>query len=158
MDRWVEIAFDCLPLRSVARLDPPLDASPKLAAKFLRIKHAFEKHGAHNTYYLHNAHCIFHLTNDPNVGMVHFRFEGTIFTDIDDLRPIQTDFAIEIEKEDCDWLDQSVVDWFKETVKQAVLVEFARYIAAGDLSRTRERMKQIEKAVEAQQGFVGMYL
>ena len=29
MDRWVEISFDCLPLRSVGRLDIPMDASPK---------------------------------------------------------------------------------------------------------------------------------
>jgi hypothetical protein len=27
--RYVEIVFDCLPLRSVGRLDIPIDASPK---------------------------------------------------------------------------------------------------------------------------------
>lgn len=29
MDRFVDISFDCLPLRSIGRMDVPLDASPK---------------------------------------------------------------------------------------------------------------------------------
>ena len=76
MDRWVEISFDCLPLRSVGRLDIPIDASPKYRQRCERIKRALEKHGSHNTYYLYNAECRFHLTNDPALGMATFRFEG----------------------------------------------------------------------------------
>ena len=66
MDRWVEIQFDCLPLRSVSRSDVPLDASPKLRDFCARLQQAHRKHGTHNTYYLHNARCIFHLTNQPD--------------------------------------------------------------------------------------------
>ena len=43
--RPVDISFDCMPLRSMARLDPPLDASPALAAKYDRIKAAIAEHG-----------------------------------------------------------------------------------------------------------------
>ena len=43
MDQWVEIRFDCLPLRSVTRLDIPLDASPKYQAFCHRVKAAIEK-------------------------------------------------------------------------------------------------------------------
>ncbi len=55
-DQSVEIAFDCLPLRSVGRLDIPLDASPDFRSRCERIKAAMEKHGTHNSYYLYNAH------------------------------------------------------------------------------------------------------
>lgn len=158
MTTWVEIAFDCLPLRSVNRLDAPLDASPKLAAKLLRIKHAIETHGSHNSYYLHNAHCRFHLTNDPEIGSVSYKFEGTIFTDPEDLRAIRTELDVTLDRETCDWLNQSIVQWLAESVHRAVVVEFDRYIAAGDLAKTRERLAKIERTLEESQGYVGMYL
>ncbi len=158
MTTRVEIAFDCLPLRSVNRLDAPLDASPKLAAKLLRIKHAIETHGSHNSYYLHNANCRFHLTNDPAIGSVSYKFEGTIFTDPEDSRAIRTELDVTLDRETCDWLNQSIVQWLAESVHRAVVVEFDRYIAAGDLAKTRERLAKIERTLEESQGYVGMYL
>jgi hypothetical protein len=155
---WVEIRFDCLPLRSLPRIDAPLDASPKLAAKLLRIRQAIAKHGTYNTYYLHNASCVFHLTNDPEIGSVRFELEGTLFTSHDDRSAANTELHVTLEKETCDWLNQSVVTWLAESVPRAVRVEFDKYIAAGDLAKTRERMESIEHAVEESQGFVGMYL
>ena len=85
MHRWVEISFDCLPLRTVGRLDIPIDASPKYRERCQAIKTAIEKHGSHNTYYLYNASCTFHLTNDRNVGSLEFKFDGTVITDADDI-------------------------------------------------------------------------
>jgi len=158
MANWVEIAFDCLPLRSVNRLDAPLDASPKLAAKLLRIKQAIETHGTHNTYYLHNATCGFHLTNAPEIGSVAFKFEGTVFTDTDDLRAIRTELDVILDRETCSWLNQTIVQWLAESVHRAVVVEFDRFIAAGDLEKTRERIAKIEQSLDESQGFVGMYL
>ncbi len=158
MANWVEITFDCLPMRSVSRLDAPMDASPKLAAKLLRIKQAIETHGTHNTYYLHNANCCFHLTNDPQIGAVSFRFEGTVFTDADDLKATRTELEVSLLNETCNWLNQAIVQWLSESVHRAVVVEFDRYIAAGDLEKTRERLAKIEQTLEASQGFVGMYL
>ena len=77
MSEYVDIEFDCLPLRSVGRMDIPIDASPAYRARCERIKHALETHGSHNTYFLYNAQCAFHLTNQPEIGMIQFRFEGT---------------------------------------------------------------------------------
>jgi hypothetical protein len=70
----VEIGFDCLPLRSVSRLDAPLDASAAHRDLCLRIKQAIETHGSHNSYYLRSGECVFHLTNDPTIGVVSFSF------------------------------------------------------------------------------------
>jgi hypothetical protein len=158
MANWVEITFDCIPMRSVSRLDAPLDASPKLAAKLLRLKQAIETHGTHNTYYLHNANCRFHLTNNPEIGSISFDFEGTVFTDSDDLKATRTDLDVTLQSETCNWLNQAVVTWLSESVHRAVIVEFDRYIAAGDLEKTRERLAKIEQTLDESKGFVGMYL
>ncbi len=158
MSRWVEIAFDCLPLRSVARLDPPLDADAKLIEKSKRIKSAVQTHGTHNTYYLHNAECVFHFTNDETKGMVAFAFEGVVATCSQDLTALSATLDVTLQCEDCSWLNQTIVQWLQETVQHAVLVEFNRFIAAGDLRRTSERLEALEKELESRQGFVGMYL
>ena len=158
MTNWVEITFDCLPLRSVNRVDAPLDASPKLVAKIERIKRAIESHGTHNTYYLHNANCCFRLTNDANVGAIYFKFEGTVFTDSEDLKAVRTELDVTLDRETCSWLNQAIVQWLSESVHRAVVVEFDRYIAAGDLEKTRERLSKIERSLEESQGYVGMYL
>ena len=158
MTRWVEITFDCLPLRSLGRLDIPLDASPKFRAQCERIKSALEKHGTLNTYYLRNAECVFHLTNDPQRGMLQFTFEGTIFTDADDLRTTASDLHVEIRRETCDWMTEPVVQWFHVSVSRAVEVEFDRYITAGDLEKTKLRMEQLRLQADAQGGYLGMYL
>jgi hypothetical protein len=158
MDRWVEISFDCLPLRSVTRLDIPLDASPKYRALCERIKQAIETHGAHNTYYLYNASCTYHLTNRPEHGMLEFRFEGTLFTDGTDLRADRCDLEVTLVRETCDWLTEPIVQWFHTSVQHSVCAEFDRYIDAGDLQKTLERLERLNAATEETGGFVGMYL
>ncbi len=158
MDRYVDVVFDCLPLRSVTRLDIPIDASPKYRARCERIKRAIETHGSHNSYYLYNAGCKFHLTNDPDVGRLEFQFEGTVLTDPTDQRTQHCQLEIELVRETCDWLTEPVVAWFWETVRRAVTVEFNRYIAAGDLAQTVKRIQQIQAQVDQSGGFVGMYL
>lgn len=158
MDRWVEISFDCLPLRSVTRLDIPLDASPKYRALCERIKSAIDTHGTHNTYYLYNAQCVYRLTNRPDYGMLQFKFDGTLFTDATDLKSDRCDLNVELVRETCDWLTQPIVQWFTTSVQHSVCVEFDRYIAAGDLQRTLERLAKLNAASEESGGFVGMYL
>jgi hypothetical protein len=158
MDRFVEVAFDCLPLRSVARLDIPIDASPKYRARCERIKRAIETHGSHNSYYLYNARCKFQLTNDPEVGRLEFTFEGTVLTDDADQRTRHCKLEVELSRETCDWLTEPIVAWFHEAVSRAVIVEFDRYIAAGDLAQTVKRIAQMQNQVDESGGFVGMYL
>ena len=158
MERWVEISFDCLPLRSVSRLDAPLDASPALAEKVLRIKKAIERHGVLNTYYLHHAKCVYHLTNDPALGLLEFHFEGTLITDATDTHAIRSDLLIQLNREHCEWLNATMLSWWFETVHKAVEQEFNRFIAAGDLTKTRQRLEQLENTLNEGEGYLGMYL
>ena len=158
MNRWVEIAFDCLPLRSVGRMDIPLDASPKFRERCERIKQALEKHGAFNTYFLYNAACKFHLTNREESGMIEFRFEGTAITDQADLKTDRCDLAVELVRETCDWLTAPIVEWLHQCVQHAVRVEFDRYIEAGDLAKTKQRMQKLQAELEKTGGHVGLYL
>jgi hypothetical protein len=156
--RWVEIAFDCVPLRSVVGLQVPDDASPGLTKKIERIQQALQVHGTVNTYFLHNAACCYHLTNDSSLGMVQFGFEGTVFTDRQDEHAVKAELRIQLERENCDWLHQGIVHWLGQSVQRAVLVEFDRYIAAGDLQRTRDRIAEMERSLDSQYGFLGMHL
>lgn len=158
MSQNVEIHFECLPLRSIGRVDVPLDASPEFAAFCDRLKQAAQRHGLHNTYYLHGAKCTYRLTNDPKIGMLQFRFEGTVLTDPEDQRTLWADLQVDLSGETCDWLTEPIVAWFRETVTRAVTIEFDRYIRSGDLSRTVERVEQIRAESDAQGGFLGFGL
>jgi hypothetical protein len=158
MRRYVDISFDCLPLRSIERTDIPLDASPKFRARCEHILEALAKHGSFNTYFLYNASCTFHLTNQPDQGVLEFRFEGTAETDETDQRTLSCDLKVELVHETCDWLTEPVVHWFAESVSFAVRAEFDRYIAAGDLQQTVERLRRIQSESDQHGGFVGMYL
>jgi hypothetical protein len=158
MQRFVEIEFDCLPLRSVGRMDIPLDASPKYRARCERIKQALSRHGSHNTYYLYNAQCTFHLTNDANLGMIQYALEGTVLTDPSDRKTIGSDVTVELVRETCDWLTAPATAWLGESVSKAVEVEFDRYIAAGDLAQTVKRIELLQAQTDEHGGFVGMYL
>jgi hypothetical protein len=158
MTPHVEIAFDCLPLRSVTRFDVPLDAPDEFQQFCQRVKQATAKHGMHNTYYLHNARCVYHLTNDERIGVLNFKFEGTALTDPDDQKTKYCELQVELQSEACDWLTKSAAEWFRETVQHAVLVEFDRFIAAGDLARTIARMEKLRAESVAHGGFLGMGL
>lgn len=156
--QWVEIEFDCLPLRTVTRVDVPVDASPAYEQFVLRVKAALEKHGSHNAYYLYGASCTFHLTNDPQNGMVRYAVEGVVLTDSEDQKTRACDLAIRLERETCPWLTEPIVDFLAESVKHAMMVEFDRYIQAGDLEQTRQRIEKVQAQAEASGGFIGMYL
>ncbi len=156
--QWVEFEFDCLPLRSVTRLDVPVDASPTYEQFVLRVKAAIAKHGSHNVYYLHRGACTFHLTNDSDQGELAFAFEGVVMTDDNDLRTRAVEIDAELRRETCPWLTEPVVAFFAETVRHALVVEFDRYIQAGDLRKTEQRIQAIQAESDSSDGFVGMYL
>ncbi len=154
----VDIQFDCLPLRSIPRTDIPWDAPPDARARYQRVLDAVAKHGLHNTYYLHDARCTFHMTNDAQVGGIEFTFEGTLLTDEEDCRTRGADLEIQLGCETCDWLNQAAVAWLTESVRRAVIVEFDRFIASGDLERTKQRIQRMQAASDASGGFLGMGL
>lgn len=154
----VEISFDCIPLRTISRLDIPLDASPGYRKKCEAIKHAMETHGTHNTYFLHNASCTYFLTNNPKVGQVKFAFSGTVTTDAADRSCVSASLVVQLESETCEWINEPIVQWFAKTVEQSVKHEFNRYIAAGDLTKTEARIQQLQETQDSEGGFLGMYL
>jgi hypothetical protein len=154
----VSITFDCTPLRSVPRFDIPLDASPAYRRRAERLQRAVGSHGTRNTYYLADGGCTFHFTNDPAVGWVRFKFEGTLITDDTDTKTIGSDLDIVLDQETCDWLTQPAVAWLGLAAKHAVEVEFDRYIAAGDLSRALDRLAREQAASDAAGGYLGMNL
>jgi hypothetical protein len=158
MSDAVAISFECLPLRSLGRLDAPVDASPEQRALVERIRSAVEKHGTHNVYYLCNALCTFHFTNHAEWGTAEFAFQGCVLTDSDDRKAIRCDLTVELKRDVCPWLTAPGVAWLTETVSEAVQVEFDRYIAAGDLEKTVRRMEQLQAMSDEWGGFLGMGL
>lgn len=156
--RPVDIRFECLPLRSISRFDIPLDASPRFRERCRRIKAALAKHGSLNTYYLHDGFCRFRLTNDAAQGVLEFRFEGTLCTDARDQRTVGGDLEVELQHENVAWLTEPVVAWLKDSVLRAVMIDFDRYIAEGDVSQTRARLLLADLEWEQRGGFVGMGL
>ena len=158
MGRWVNITFRCVPLRSIARLTAPLDAENGVVEVFRRLRAAAEKHGFHNSYFLHDGRCVYHLTNHEQIGMLEFRFDGTVLTDTDDLKTLDCDLHVELAGEVCEWLTAAASEWFTESVRAAVKVEFDRFIAAGDLERTVQRLEELRAASDAEGGFLGIGL
>ena len=154
----VDISFVCIPLRSLGRFDSPIDADEKQRSHWIRLHNALNKHGAHNAFFLTDGKCIFHMTNDEIEGMISFAFEGTVLTDADDCHTIGSDLQVEFQGDSCDWLTAAAVAWLQETVERAVRVEFNRYIAAGDLQKTIDRLQQMEAQVNATGGYLGMGL
>ena len=154
----VDISFNCLPLRTVGRLDIPLDASPKFRKRCENILAAMEKHGSHNTYFLYNASAVYGLTNDESVGRLDFSFEGVVLTDSEDQRCVGSDLNVNLTAETCGWITAPIVEWFCATVQEAVKIEFNRYIADGDLEKAQQRLEKIQSISDEDGGFMGMYL
>jgi hypothetical protein len=158
MHSRVDVSFECLPLRDVARLDVPLDASEQYQQFVLMVKRAIDEHGRHNTYFLSRGHCVYFLTNEPDLGEITFHFYGTVFTDADDVRCVGADLTVEFASETCPWLIQSVIDWMLESVTYTVKSEFDRYIRSGDLQKARQLAAERLALANEAGGFLGMYL
>jgi hypothetical protein len=131
----VEIAFDCLPLRSIGRVDVPLDASPEYRARGERLQQAIEKHGRENAYFLYNTRCVYRLANSDIDNMLRFTFDGVLLTDRSDAKAASADLAIELQSETCGPLSPEVLAWFRGVVERAVLIDFDHFIAAGQLAQ-----------------------
>jgi hypothetical protein len=157
MDPAVDIAFDCLPLRSVGRVDIPLDASPAFRARLEHLKRAIDTHGSENAYFLYNSRCIYRLANSDIEGMLRFSFAGTVLTDRSDAKADRADLDIDLVSETCGGLPAVVVDWFCGAVERAVLVEFDRFIAAGHLAKRVDELERLTQLANLAD-FAGMNL
>ena len=116
----VEIRFECTPLRTVSRLDIPLDASPGYRKRLERFQQAIAKHGHRNTYYLTEGSCVFRFTNNTDSGWVRFMIEGTVITDDTDSKTVGSDLTVQLGTETCDWLTQPAVEWLTISAKHAM--------------------------------------
>ena len=154
----VDIAFDCLPLRLVGRVDVPLDASPAFRTRCERLQRALDTYGIHHTYFLYNTRCVFRLANSDVENMLRFSFEGTLLTDRSDGKADRADLAVELVANTCsETLPPAVLAWFRSVIRQAVLVEFDHFIAAGRLADRVERLGSVDSIANLTD-FAGMNL
>lgn len=154
MEPFVDIEFDCLPLRLVGRVDVPLDASFAFRARLEHLQRAIDKHGASNGYFLYNTRCVYRLANSDIENMARFTFEGTVVTDLSDRQAEQADLDVELVAETCGGLPPAVLAWFQQAVKRAVLIEFDRFIAAGSLADRVTELGQLS-SLAGLAGFAG---
>ncbi|TWU28585.1 hypothetical protein [Bythopirellula polymerisocia] len=151
----VDIAFDCLPLRSISRLDAPLDAPPEFRRRHELLAAAMERFGPARTYFLYNARCVFRLANSEIEGMIRFEFDGIVRTDASDLLTEQVDLESKLASDTCGGIPPEVEDWLKNRVEQAVAIEFDRFIAAGQLTERSSDLGQ-DVSLSTLAGFSGM--
>jgi hypothetical protein len=144
MEPDVDIAFDCLPLRSVGRVDVPIDASPAFRTRCEKLQQAIDAHGRENAYLLFNTCCVYRLANSAVDNMLRFSFDGTLLTDRSDAKADRADLKIEMIAETCGGVPPVVLEWFRRAVERAVLIEFDRFISAGKLA---ERVRQVGQVV-----------
>lgn len=155
MDPVVEIEFECLPLRSIGRVDIPLDASPAFRARCERLKQAIDAYDSLNAYFLYNTQCTFRLANSEIANMLRFTFDGTLLTDRGDHKAERADLDVQLVAETCGGVPQAALPWLRGLVTRAVLVEFDRFIAAGQLDARVQELGEVE-TVASVSGFAGM--
>ena len=148
MSPYVDIAFDCLPLRSVGRVDVPLDASPAYRARCQRLQQAIDAHGSRNAYFLYNTRCVYRLANSDIDNMLRFSFDGTVLTDRSDCRAERADLAVELIAETCGLMAPEVLAWFRPVVERAVLTEFDHFITAGRLAERLTELGQVDSIAD----------
>lgn len=126
----IDVIFSCLPLRRVGRLDVPLDASEAQRQRSLRMKAAITALGLERTYYLYDAHCVFRFANSDVDGACRFEFEGAVVTDAGDRKCQQTQLEVRLVSETCGGVPAEVEAWLAQRVRQAVAIEFDRFLLA----------------------------
>ena len=151
----VDIAFDCLPLRSIGRVDVPIDASPAYRDRCERLQQAIEKYGTANTYFLYNTRCVFRLANSDIDNMLRFSFDGVVVTDRSDGKADRAELTVKLTSETCGPMSPEVLAWFSRVVERAVLIEFDHFIAAGQLAERVEDLGQVASIADVTD-FTGM--
>jgi hypothetical protein len=158
MTPHVDIAFDCLPLRLVGRVDVPLDASPEFRRRCERLQQAIDVHGTQGAYFLYNTRCVFRMANSDIANMLRFSFEGTVLTDRSDCKADRADLAVELVASTCgEPLPPEVLAWFRRVIHQAVLIEFDHFISAGRLAERVDRLGSVDSIADLSD-FAGMNL
>ena len=145
----VDIAFDCVPLRSLGRLNAPLEGREAAQRQVARAKAALARFGAERTYLLENARCVFHFANSEVEGACRFEFDGAVHTDAGDRKCDETMLEVRLVSDTCGGVPAAVEGWLAERVRQAVAIEFDRFIAAGQLATRTDEQNSPEVEVTA---------
>ncbi len=127
----VDVEFDCVPLRSIKRLDIPLDASDLQRRRAARMQAAIGSYGVERTYFLQNARCVFRFANSDVEGVCRFEFEGVARTDAGDRKCEEVNLDVTLVSETCGGVPVAVQQWLIDRVRHAVAIEFDRFLAAG---------------------------
>jgi hypothetical protein len=155
MQPVVDIAFDCLPLRSIARVDIPIDASPEHRARSERLRQAFDAYAGENAYFLYNTCCTYRLANSDIDNMLRFSFDGTVLTDRSDGKADRADLNVVLTAETCGGIPPAALDWLRAIVERAVLIEFDRFIEDGHLATRVKQLGSVDSITDVA-GFAGM--
>jgi hypothetical protein len=155
MQPVVDIEFDCLPLRSVARVDVPLDASPEFRARCERLQQATEAHAGENAYFLYNTRCTYRLANSDVESMLRFSFDGTLVTDLSDCKADRAELNVVLTAETCGGVPPAALDWLRGVLYRAILIEFDRFIADGQLAQRIDELQDIS-SITGVDSFAGM--
>ena len=155
MQPVVDIAFDCLPLRSIARVDIPLDASSAFRARSERLRQVFNAYADENAYFLYNTRCTYRLANSDIDNMLRFSFDGTVLTDRSDLKADRADLNIVLTAETCGGVPPAALHWLRGIIQRAVLIEFDRFIEDGQLAERVRQLGSIDSITDVA-GFAGM--
>ena len=131
LSSFVDVEFESIPLRSVGRLDVPLDASDAQRRRAEHMQLAIKAYGQERTYFLQDARCVFRFANSDVQGICRFEFDGVVRTDAGDRKCEEADLQVTLVSETCGGVPEPVETWLAERVRQAVMVEFDRFIAAG---------------------------
>ena len=87
--------------------------------------------------------------------MLRFSFDGTLLTDRSDCTADQADLSIVLVAETCGGVPPAALEWLRGVVERAVLVEFDRFISAGQLAARVAELGAVE-SITSVSGFAGM--
>jgi hypothetical protein len=87
--------------------------------------------------------------------MLRLSFDGTVLTDRSDCQAQSTDLCVKLVADTCGGVPAAVLAWLQTVVERAVLVEFDRFISAGQLAARVAQLGAIEN-VSAVADFSGM--
>ena len=158
MQPVVDIAFDCLPLRSIARVDRHLDhlqTALEHRARSERLRQAVDAYAGENAYFLYNTRCTYRLANSDIDNMLRFSFDGTLLTDRSDCKADRADLNVVLTAETCGGVPPAAMEWLRRMLKRAVLIEFDRFIADGRLAQRVEELEDISSITDID-SFAGM--
>jgi len=87
--------------------------------------------------------------------MLRFSFDGTLVTDRSDYKADRADLDIVLTAETCGGVPPAAMDWLRETVRRAVLIEFDRFIADGQLAARKSELGSVDSIANVDD-FAGM--